>query len=156
MQAVAERLRGELVVPSCRVYQVTPENIDEEDYRNLLLIADQITNKTVQRASARLKASVVAMHSTISGRIGQRWAVSFLPLLVILLGSLLAIRFANEMPLSVYAKVFVPAVIALLLIFSGGQMVRDERDLSGFLVMWSGNVGLLALVLFHWSKVRLT
>ena len=153
---VGENVRGELVVPSCRVDQVTPENIDEEDYRNLLLIADQITNKTVQRASARLKASVVAMHSTISGRIGQRWAVSFLPLFVILLGSLLAIRFANEMPLSVYAKVFVPAVIALLLIFSGGQMVRDERDLSGFLVMWSGNVGLLALVLFHWSKVRLT
>ncbi|MGY8753898.1 MAG: hypothetical protein ACKVIO_08385, partial [Phycisphaerales bacterium] len=119
-------------------------------------IAYRSDSKPVERAVNRLKESVVEMHSNISGRIGQRWAVSFLPLLVILLGSLLAIRFADQMPLAVYAKVFVPAVVALLLIFSGGQMVRDARELSGFTIMWSGNIGLLALVLFHWSKVRLT
>ena len=153
---VGENVRGELVVPSCQVEQLTPTNIDEQDYLKLLQIAYRSDSKPVERAVKRLKESVVEMHSNISGRIGQRWAVSFLPLLVILLGSLLAIRFADQMPLAVYAKVFVPAVVALLLIFSGGQMVRDARELSGFTIMWSGNIGLLALVLFHWSKVRLT
>ncbi len=153
---VGENVRGELVVPSCNIENIPFTNINETSYGSLLALAKQSESKAVNKSAKRLEASIVAMQSTIIGRIGQRWAVSMLPLLVILLGSVLAIRFAKKMPLAVYAKVFIPGVIALLLIFSGGQMVRDAREVSGFAIMWAGNIGLALLILFHWSKLRLT
>jgi hypothetical protein len=79
-----------------------------------------------------------------------------LPLLAILLGSLLAIRNPDEMPLGVYAKVFVPTIAVLLLIFSGGHMIRDANQLVGFTVMWIGNVALVGLVLYEWLRLRTT
>jgi hypothetical protein len=60
------------------------------------------------------------------------------------------------MPLAVYAKVFAPAVVGRLLIFSGGQMVRDAQYFSGFTVMWIGNISLAVLILFHWNKLQKT
>ena len=65
-------------------------------------------------------------------------------------------RSSDLMPLSVYAKVFIPTVVALLLIFSGGQMIRDANLLGGFSVMWIGNVSLVCLVLFNWLRLRAT
>jgi hypothetical protein len=35
-------------------------------------------------------------------------------------------------------------------------MVRDAREVTGFGVMWSGNIGLILLVVFHWMKLRRT
>ena len=58
--------------------------------------------------------------------------------------------------LVVYSKVFGPAIVALLLVFAGGQMVRDNRIIQGFLVMWSGNLAVLAMVLTHWLRLRKT
>ena len=58
--------------------------------------------------------------------------------------ALCEIRNAMLPPLVVYSKVFGPAIVALLLVFAGGQMVRDNRIIQGFLVMWSGNLAVLA------------
>jgi hypothetical protein len=96
------------------------------------------------------------MEYQIIGRIGQRLAVSFLPVLSVLLGSILAIRFSDRIPLAVYGKVFVPVVFAMLLIFAGGQIVRDAKELVGFCVMWSGIVFVAGLVLFHWLRLGRT
>ncbi len=120
----------------------------------LLSIADNIDNTRIQKAAKNVRSMIESMYHHISGRIWQRWAVSVFPILIIILGSILAIRFLHCMPLSVYAKVFVPAVVALLLIFSGGQMVRDAKELAGLGVMWVGNVGLVLLILFHWSRLK--
>jgi hypothetical protein len=60
------------------------------------------------------------------------------------------------MPLGVYAKVFVPTIFALLLIFSGGQMIRDANQFMGFTLMWIGNVALAGLVLYEWIRLRAT
>ena len=147
--------RGELVVP-LRIRGVTSDSIVAETIPELLLVAKENPSKKVQRSVNVLKQQLTYMEGQIIGRIGQRWAVSLLPLFAIILGSLFAIRFPSTPPLSVYAKVFVPTVIALLLVFSGGQMVRDSRVISGFGVMWSGNIGLTLLVLYNWMKLRKT
>jgi lipopolysaccharide export system permease protein len=128
----------------------------ELNVSELLAIADSSDNAKIQRASKNVRKVIESMHYHISGRIWQRWAVSVLPLLVIILGSILAIRFLQHMPLSVYARVFVPAVIALLLIFSGGQMIRDAKEFLGLSVMWVGNVGLVLMIWFHWSRLKQT
>ena len=151
---VGENKRSQLVVPSLQVEGVDVVGGEEFSISELFEIANTVNAVDVARASKELHRHLAALDNHISGRIGQRWAVSLLPLLIILLGSLLAIRFSHQMPLNVYAKVFLPSIIALLLIFSGGQMVRDGKDVSGFIVMWSGNVVLAGFVLFHWRELR--
>jgi lipopolysaccharide export LptBFGC system permease protein LptF len=150
-------VRVELVIPSLQVDGVISGDVDESSYVELLEFADATKeNNIIQSAANSLRTSISSMHDNITGRIGQRWAVSLFPFLVILLGSLLAVRYSDAMPLAVYAKVFAPAVVGLLLIFSGGQMVRDAQYFSGFTVMWIGNISLAVLILFHWNKLQKT
>ncbi len=153
---VGENVRGELVVPSLRVRDVATESVHATSIPELLSAAQVNTTNAVKNSTRALRHQLELMEGQIVGRIGQRWAVSLLSLLAIVLGSLFAIRFSSDPPLSVYAKVFVPTVVALLLVFAGGQMVRDAREVSGFTVMWSGNIGLILLVGFNWMKLRKT
>ena len=154
---IGENQRGELVVPSLTVQNVPSPNITEnQSIDQLLIVADKSTVSSIIRSAKNLRRHISALDNHVSGRIAQRWAVSMLPLLAILLGSLLAIRYPEWMPLGVYARVFVPTIVALLLIFSGGQMIRDANLFTGFSVMWIGNVGLSGLILFHWLKLRTT
>jgi len=154
---VGENQRGELVVPSLIVKDVKPPTLNENlSTDTLLQIADASKINRVKSLAANLRLHIAALDNHVAGRIGQRWAVSLLPVLAILLGSLLAIRHSNLMPLAVYAKVFIPTVVALLLIFSGGQMIRDANEIGGFSVMWIGNIVLLGLILFNWLRLRVT
>lgn len=154
---IGENQRGELVVPSLQVVGVQmPLLYGNESMEQLLTSADEVNAATVKSAVVNLRTHIAALDDHVAGRIGQRWAVSMLPLLAILLGSLLAIRNPDEMPLGVYAKVFVPTIAVLLLIFSGGHMIRDANQLVGFTVMWIGNVALVGLVLYEWLRLRTT
>ncbi len=153
---VGENQRGELVVPSLQVDGVTTGNMDGATVTELLTTAEKHDAKHIKNTVKRLKNSLAVMEYQIVGRIGQRLAVSFLPVLAVLLGSILAIRFSNQIPLAVYGKVFVPVIFAMLLIFAGGQIVRDAKELVGFSVMWSGNIGVVVLVIFHWLKLGKT
>ncbi len=153
---IGENMRGELVVPSLRVSGVEPRAINTLTIPELFSVAENNKAASVKRLEKNLRHSLELMEGQIVGRIGQRWAVSLLSLLAIVLGSLFAIRFSTTPPLFVYAKVFIPTVVALLLVFAGGQMVRDAREVSGFSVMWSGNVGLCMLVLLNWKQLRKT
>ena len=154
---IGENQRGELVVPSLTVQGVPLPTFDfDQSITQLLSLSENNESPSVQSTVAGLRHHLTALDNHISGRISQRWAVSMLPLLAILLGSLLALRNADAMPLNVYAKVFIPTVVALLLIFSGGQMIRDASEFTGFTVMWIGNVGLTGLVIYEWLRLRVT
>ena len=156
---IGENQRGEIVIPSLQVLGVPlPEVSDVYSTDTLLELGIQSSslNSGIRSAVFNLKRHIAALDNHVVGRIGQRWAVSMLPLLAILLGSILAIRNITMMPLEVYARVFIPAVIALLLVFSGGQMIRDANVGTGFFTMWIGNVFLLLLIVWNWLKLRST
>ena len=156
---IGENQRGEIVIPSLQVLGVPlPEVSDVYSTDTLLELGIQSSsvNLGIRSAVFNLKKHIAALDNHVVGRIGQRWAVSMLPLLAILLGSILAIRNITMMPLEVYARVFIPAVIALLLVFSGGQMIRDANVGTGFFTMWIGNVFLLLLIVWNWLKLRST
>ncbi len=151
-----ENIRSELVIPNLLVNGITFKQQDEQNVNALLTEASGAEKGSVYSASNRLKNSITKMNNQILGRVNQRFALSLLPLLIVLLGSVMAIRNASLPPLVVYSKVFGPAIVALLLVFAGGQMVRDNRIIQGFLVMWSGNLVVLAMVLTHWLRLRKT
>ena len=153
---VGENQRGELVVPNLHVDGIKAGNMDGVSITDLLATAEEHEVKHIKNSVRRLQRNLAVMEYQIIGRIGQRLAVSFLPVLSVLLGSILAIRFSDRIPLAVYGKVFVPVVFAMLLIFAGGQIVRDAKELVGFCVMWSGIVFVAGLVLFHWLRLGRT
>jgi hypothetical protein len=109
---------------------------------------------TISNAVLTLQNNVIALNNHVVGRISQRWAVSLIPFLAVILSCLLAIRYSNLMPLAVYAKVFAPTIIVMLLIFSGGNMIRDNNVFAGFSIMWISISVFLGLIIFHWSKLR--
>ncbi len=150
---VGENQREELVVPNLHIDGIEAANMDGVSVTDLLSTAEEHDVKHIKNSVKNLKRNLAVMEYQIIGRIGQRLAVSFLPVLAVLLGSILAFRFSDRIPLAVYGKVFVPVVFAMLLIFAGGQMVRDAKELVGFSVMWSGNVCVAGLVLFHWLRL---
>ncbi|MDP7006245.1 MAG: LptF/LptG family permease [Phycisphaerales bacterium] len=153
---IGENQRPQLVVPSLQVEGIEKVTNEELSIDELFEIASTINDADVESATNNLQRHLSAMYDHVSGRIGQRWAVSLLPLLSVVLGGLIAIRFSYQMPLNVYAKVFIPSIVALLLIFSGGQMVRGSKEVTGLIIMWSGNLGLVCLVLFYWRELRKT
>ena len=110
---IGENQRGELVVPSLQIEGVNFSSLnDNQSMQQLLSAAHEVKTSTVTSAAANLRRELSALDNHVAGRIGQRWAVSLLPLLAILLGSLLAIRNPDKMPLGVYAKVFIPTIRA--------------------------------------------
>ena len=90
----------------------------------------------------------------IDGRIQQRLAQACMGPLLLILGSVLAVRMRTSPPLTVYVIAFVPAILDIVLISGGEQLLRRDPDLWGYLVIWSGNVILGGTCLFAWSGFR--
>ena len=90
----------------------------------------------------------------IDARIQQRAAQSLTGPLLLVLGSLLAIRLRHATPLLVYVVAFLPAIADILLISGGEQMLRRGPALSGHLLLWSGNALLAFLCTAAWWRLR--
>ena len=151
-----ENVREELVVPGLLLSSLQDLPLLPRDVSSILEVADETPGADVERAAGRLQARMEAMRWQATSRILQRYAMSGSALLMVLLGSVLAIRLRDIPALSVYFWAFLPAVVDVLLIFTGGQMVRDGQMATGFGVMWGGNSLLVVLILFNWLQLRRT
>jgi hypothetical protein len=87
--------------------------------------------------------------SYVSNRLAQ--AVSIV--LVLMLGATLAIAMRRALPLTVYILAFVPAIVNIMMIASGRQMIAGNSPISGFLVLWGGNAVLAAALWLAWRRV---
>jgi lipopolysaccharide export LptBFGC system permease protein LptF len=87
--------------------------------------------------------------SYVSNRLAQ--AVSIV--LVLLLGATLAIAMRRALPLTVYILAFVPAIVNIMMIASGRQMIAGNSQVAGFLVLWGGNAVLAAALWLAWRRV---
>ena len=121
----------------------------------LLSRASDIEKGSIPNAVKRLLVHLQNLQEQVISRINQRWAMSASAVLIVLLGSITAIRFRNKTALGTFTRVFFPTVVAVILVFAGGQIVRDGRMAFGFTIMWSGNIGMLILILFSWKKLRI-
>ena len=71
----------------------------------------------------------------------------------IVLGATLAIAMRRALPLTVYILAFVPAIVNIMLIASGRQMIAGNSPVSGFLVLWGGNAVLAVALWLAWRRV---
>ncbi|HMN95567.1 MAG TPA: LptF/LptG family permease [Phycisphaerales bacterium] len=102
--------------------------------------------KAIDDEQRRLERDILA-------RATQRVALALSAPLLLLLGAVLAIWRRSSTPLEIYAIAFVPAIINVLLISSGEQMLKGGRLVTGELVAWSGNAVLALVVALAWWRM---
>lgn len=152
---IGENLRTELLVQSLHVDADIATPTIEKNIPELLSRAKEVEKGPIPAAARRLVTQIQRLHQQAISRINQRWAMSASAVLIVLLGSITAIRLRDKTALATFTRVFFPTVVAVILVFAGGQIVRDGRFGFGFSIMWSGNVGIVILILTSWMKLRL-
>ncbi|MDZ4829516.1 MAG: LptF/LptG family permease [Phycisphaerae bacterium] len=105
-------------------------------------------------AVGNLETRVNKVSNEIVARIVQRGAQSMTAILMLLSGSILAVWLRHRPPLFVYVIAFVPAIIDILLVSSGEQILRTNASALGVAVSFSGNVVLVLVCLVGAWRVR--
>lgn len=114
---------------------------------------------TLNKLDRAISTEVIRLQRNIVARIHERTAMSVSCLVMMLLGSVLAIYMRSTLPLTVYLWSFLPAILGLVLISAGADVVKDvgapgRGDLIGLGVMWSGNLIMLVLSFIILRKVQ--
>lgn len=125
--------------------------------RDLLALAAPLRSESsdVERTAARLEHQLDSLSREIYARISQRTALAVTGLLLLMLGSVLAMTLRNSLPLVIYLWAFLPSIADILLISGGEQMIRDGSVWGGTVVLWSGNgvmTMLIAMTFFRLAR----
>lgn len=94
------------------------------------------------------------LSNDIVARIVQRTAQSVTAFLMIVNAAILAVLLRGRSPLAVYAIGFLPAILDILLISGGEQMLRGSLSVLGFLVAYGGNAILAIACVVGAMKLR--
>lgn len=108
----------------------------------------------VQQASAYLHFRIYELKYMIEAELYTRLATSLATPLLLLLGTLLAVRLHDRLPLVVFFWAFLMAIVTLVMIYTGSSMaerisiedIHGGDRLIGVAVLWSGNLILLLLI----------
>jgi lipopolysaccharide export LptBFGC system permease protein LptF len=108
---------------------------------------DPTANQGVAMAADGLRWRLSELSADVGGRTAQRIALAFVVLLYAMAGMILSMLMRGSPPLMIYAIVFVPAILCMVLIFGGTEVMRDGNLVPGAIIMWSGHVMLLGMCL---------
>lgn len=101
----------------------------------------------------RLDTRIGELRREVFSKQHERLAMSAACLVMVLTGSVVALRLKDRQPLQVYLWSFFPALGCLVTISSGQQLVH-EYGLPGLAVLWGGVLGLLLYALATFLVVR--
>ncbi|MBL4698236.1 MAG: LptF/LptG family permease, partial [Phycisphaerales bacterium] len=99
---------------------------------------------------ARLEYQIDDLQKEILSKIHERWAMAGATLVMMLVGSVIALQLKNAQPLAVYQWSFFPALGTIVLI-SGGQQSIHNDGVYGIPVIYSG---VLILLIYTWFALR--
>jgi hypothetical protein len=106
-----------------------------------------------QSAAQSLVEEARLVRAEIVARIVQRINQALAAPLMIVLGAILAVRLRGTNPLQIYLLSFIPAIIDILLISGGEQMLKEATTATGILVASLGNIGLLAMIAVAYRQI---
>ncbi len=112
--------------------------------------------KGVDDSVMNLDNLLTTMYRRVNGELNLRMANAFSCALILLLGCVLCIRGEGQMPLVIYLKTFVLALVVLILTHRGLKMSIDPKASSvmpGLFLLWAGNTLLLILISFNYWKI---
>lgn len=100
----------------------------------------------VARARHEVARKLDDLNKDILSKTHERWSMSVSALVMVLTGSIAALRFLHRRVLGVYLWTFVPALATLTTIGGGSPMV-GTFGAPGLILMWSGVAGLILYTL---------
>lgn len=99
-----------------------------------------------------LRNRVGDLFREILSKENERFAHSTACLVMVLVGSVMALRLRDALPLTVYLWAFFPALVCTLAI-SGGQQLTHSHGSWGLPVLWGGVAALSAFVLVEFARL---
>jgi lipopolysaccharide export system permease protein len=155
----APNSREELTIPALTIAGAPEDSYAQWtsariiDHAPLLKRSDtQDKSSKIDDKIAKLQDEIADLQREITSRLTARYALSITALLLLLLGSLLAMWLRGSLPLTVYTWAFLPSVLDLILISAGEQLMRDGRML-GLPILWSGNVIMVISIVVVYMKL---
>jgi len=101
---------------------------------------------SVQSAAADLQKKTDDLAREVTSKQHERLAQSACCLIMVLTGAVVALRFSQRQPLTVYLWSFLPALVGLVSI-SGGQQLAHTTGHLGLVLLWGGLAVLLVYTL---------
>lgn len=156
---VRSRVFEHQTVANMRIDAPIVKQLQSQPARELVQTARQYgDDASLRRLDQAISAEVVRLLRNIVARIHERAAMSVSCLVMMLLGSILAITMRHALPLTVYFWSFIPAILGLVVISSGADVVNDvsqfgHADVLGLIVMWSGNLVMAVMSLVFLRRV---
>lgn len=102
------------------------------------------------KPAQRLRANIDELQREIVSKQHERWAMSLAAFVMVLAGSVIALRLRDAQPLVVYMWSFFPALGTIILIASGQEAVHDRGPVALPFVY----IGVLALLLYTLVSFR--
>lgn len=146
--------RASLIIPEVTLTSAGVSGLSELPSLELIQRMRELPQSTPRVAEEvdELVREIDELDRKIISHLFNRYALSFTALLLIMLGSVLAIYLRESLPLTIYLWSFVPAIVDLILISAGQQLLVDGRMLGHF-IMWSGSGLIVVLVLVVYRKL---
>jgi lipopolysaccharide export LptBFGC system permease protein LptF len=111
--------------------------------------------KSMRGLAADAKVEVKELFQAIASELHSRASFSLSCLTLVLLGAALGLLMRGYNPLAVFVVGFVPALTMVLLITAGREMAEGSSKMAhtGIVLIWAGNVALLAMVAAVYAKL---
>ena len=95
-----------------------------------------------------VESAITSTYYEALSHVWMRFAQPASVLLMLLLGSMLAIWKKHSLPLTIFLLAFIPSIGNVILIASGQSILRQAKIGQGLAVMWAGNAALLVMILW--------
>jgi lipopolysaccharide export LptBFGC system permease protein LptF len=134
------------------VQSLDAENAHPLKYVNWALASPR---QDVHNLGVQYQKSETDLLKTITSELHSRGSFAISCLTLVLLGAALGILLHGQNPLAVFVVGFVPAIILILLITAGRQVTEGTSPnvVPGIILIWAGNVVLLAIVAAVYFKL---
>ncbi|MBX3359679.1 MAG: LptF/LptG family permease [Phycisphaeraceae bacterium] len=101
-----------------------------------------------------LEARITRLNREVTGKQQERLSMAAACLVMVITGSVMAMRLKDSLPLAVYLWSFLPALACLMGLIAGRQLIFQNPAL-GVTMMWSGVLGLGVFTLLEYRKLAL-
>lgn len=115
---------------------INPSSVQYAEY--LIASVDRLTNQ------------IDDLHNEILSKLHERYAMALASLVMVLAGSVIALRLKDAQPLVVYQWSFFPALGTIILISAGQQSIHNS-GVMGIPVIYAG---VLCLLIYTWFSLR--
>ncbi len=111
-----------------------------------------VPDPLVQSALDQLTRQLSRLSRDVLGKQHERWAMAASCLVMVLTGAVTALGMSRRQPLAVYLWTFAPALLCMVTISGGQQMVRQAGS-AGLFLMWSGVAAMAIYTLIVYRKL---